>query len=471
MNSITDFLDLEDSQIIVSNISISGSTKTITLETKPFPHFCPACQNKMHSKGIKVRRIMHPILQDNYQLILHLKQRRWKCTNTLCSYTANESFKFVKERRRTTNITEMLIIDAFRDFSLPAASIAERFHTSDTHVMDIFDHYVKMARLPLTDIICIDEVNIDIDDKCKYGLVIQDFYTGDPIDFLQSRRAELTEPYFVNIPIEERAKVKYLITDMYKAYIAYIDKYFPNAVSVVDSFHVIQWMLNLIDNYIRQLVKKFKARDKERYLEKHPYEDPRYVKVPVSDEVYLLQKYRWLILANEENISYRYDLRKDRHFHRMMNTYDYVDALYKVDQRLFTLRNLKEEYIRFNKRNEGNPETARLELNKIIRLYKDSGDSIFIAFANTLTTYFDSIVNSFVMVKKHGPGGIYDSRLSNGPIESINRVIKDMKRNSRGYRNFDHFRTRFLYAARSSPVIDATRSSTYKTYQSSDEDQ
>ncbi|MDO4978175.1 MAG: ISL3 family transposase [Eubacteriales bacterium] len=470
MNSITDFLDLEDSHIIISDISISGMTKTITIETDPSPHFCPVCQNRMHSKGIKKRKIMHPILQDKYQLILLLKQRRWKCTNPLCSYTTNESFKFVKERRRTTNVTEMLIIDAFRDFSLPAASIAERFHTSDTYVMDVFDRYVRMARLPLTDIICIDEVKIDIDEKYKYGLVIQDFYTGDPIDFLQSRRAELTEPYFVAIPKEERAKVKYLITDMYKAYIAYVDKYFPNAVSVVDSFHVIQWMLNLIDNYIRQLIKKFKARDKDRYLEKHPYEDPRHVKIPLSDEVYLLQKYRWLILANEENITYHYDLRMDKHFHRLMNTYDYEEALYNVDQRLSTLRNLKEEYIRFNKRNEGNPDTARLELENIIRLYKDSGDSIFITFANTLTTYYDSIINSFVMVKKHGPGGMYDSRLSNGPIESINRVVKDMKRNSRGYRNFDHFRTRFLYAARSSPVIDATRSSTYRTYQDNDED-
>lgn len=55
--------------------------------------------------------------------------------------------------------------------------------------------------------------------------------------------------------------VKYLISDMYNQYIDYIDKYFPNAVSVVDSFHVIQWIIQwiirLIDNYIRQLLKKF----------------------------------------------------------------------------------------------------------------------------------------------------------------------------------------------------------------------
>ena len=60
------------------------------------------------------------------------------------------------------------------------------------------------------------------------------------------------------------------------------------------------------------------------------------------------------------------------------------------------------------------------------------------------------------MVEKYGPGGIYTSRLSNGPIESLNRKAKDLKRQGHGYRSFEHFRTRFLYATRNNPVINAT---------------
>lgn len=33
MNSITDLLDLEDSDVIISDIQIYGQTKTLTLET------------------------------------------------------------------------------------------------------------------------------------------------------------------------------------------------------------------------------------------------------------------------------------------------------------------------------------------------------------------------------------------------------------------------------------------------------
>lgn len=165
--------------------------------------------------------------------------------------------------RRSTNATDMLIINAFRDLSASAADIARRFHTSDTHVLDVFDRYVKLDRLPLTDIISVDEVYTDMADNGKYALVIQDFYTGDPIDLLRNRTTRVTEPYFVNIPVEERNRVKYLISDMYNQYIGYVDKYFPNAKPVVDSFHVIQWVVRSIDNYIRGLERNYRKRDRE----------------------------------------------------------------------------------------------------------------------------------------------------------------------------------------------------------------
>jgi len=453
MNSITELLNLEDCDIFISDISISGTKKILTLETHPEIHFCPICGFKMHSRGIKTRTINHPMLQDSYELILKLKQRRWRCTNHLCGYTANESFNFVNKRRRNTNATDMLIINAFRDLSASASSIAAKFNVSDTYVLDIFDRYVKMDRLSLTDIISVDEVFLELDEYCKYALVIQDFYTGNPIDLLSSRRTNSTEPYFMNIPLEERARVKYLISDMYNPYIQWVGKYFPNAVSVIDSFHVIQWITHKIDMYIRNLIKTYKHRDREVFISnggiitEHTY-------IPPSREVYLLQKYRWLILSNHSSIVYHTDLRMDSHLHCMMNTYDYEDSLFMIDPNLRELRDLKELYITFNTRNAGKPMDARIELDELIGKYLHCGNPMFYDFANLLIRNHDYIINSFVMVEKHGPGKIYSGRLSNGPIESLNRKVKDLKRQGRGYRNFEHFRTRFLYATRNNPVIN-----------------
>ena len=468
MNSITNLLDLEDADITITDIQIQGQTKTIFLESKPVAHFCPSCGYKMHSRGIKQRKINHPILQDNYSLILILKQRRWRCTNPDCRYDICETFKFVNKNRRTTNATDMLIVSAYRKLEETSASIAKRFHVSDTYAHEVFDKYVKLDRLTLTDAISVDEVFLDMAEDCKYALVIQDFHTGDPIDLLCSRRVNVTEPYFASIPTEERAAVKYLISDMYNQYIAYVDKYFPNAVPVVDSFHVIQWIIRKIDNHIRLLLKKYRQRDRE-LQDKLSQQHQKTVSLPVSHEVYILQKYRWLILANQASILYHSDPRMDSHFRVLMNTYDYEDWLFRIDPKLRNYRDLKELYILFNSRNSGNPVTARKELKKLIQIYMKSDHEIFREFASLLEKYEDPIINSFIMVEKIGNGNIYNSRLSNGPIESLNRKIKDLKRLGRGFRNFEHFRNRFLYATRSAPVLNGTSDYNPVSYLENDE--
>ena len=121
---------------------------------------------------------------------------------------------------------------------------------------------------------------------------------------------------------------------------------------------------------------------------------------------------------------------------------------------LLQFRDLKELYLQFNARNGGNPSQAQIELEELIEAYRKSRHEIFREFASLLEKYKSSIINSFIMVEKIGNGRIYDSRLSNGPIESINRKIKDLKRLGRGFRNFEHFRNRFLYATRSVPVLN-----------------
>lgn len=95
---------------------------------------------------------------------------------------------------------------------------------------------------------------------------------------------------------------------MYNPYLAYVEKYFPNAVPVVDSFHVIQWITHSLDMFLRQLLRQFKLRDQERQ-DRLAREQSRPMILPKSDEVYLLQNYRWILLGNRRNIVYHSELR------------------------------------------------------------------------------------------------------------------------------------------------------------------
>lgn len=453
MNNIIELLNLEDSQLQITSIQVTDKVKTITVETEAVPHYCPVCGFRMHSKGIHLRTVNHPILQDTFKLTIKLKQRRWKCTNDICGYTANESFRFVSKGSRQSNASDMLIVSAFKDLNKSAAAIARQFHTSDTHVLNMFDTFVHMERLPLSSAISIDEVYLNMDANCKYVLVIQDFHTGQPIDMLISRRNNVTEPYFAMIPIEERAAVKYLISDMYSPYLSYVRKYFPNAVSVVDSFHVLQWINHELELYLRGLKRKYRERDMRRHAIREA-EAGRKLEMRQSDEMYLLQRYSWLIMMNKNNRTYHIEPRLDRHFRYLMNTYDYEDMFFQLDENLEELRDLKDLYSDFNSRNAGDPMGAQAELDDLIVLYANCDQDIFRRFAITLDKYRDPIIQSFVMVDRIRGGRIDSSRLSNGPIESLNRKAKDLKRLARGYRNFNHIRNRFLFATRTDPALD-----------------
>ena len=454
MNDIISFLDIEDPRVTVEDISINGNIKTVTLMTPPEVRFCPLCGCRMYSRGIRKRKISHPILQDTYRLVILLKQRRWRCTNDLCRREENEEFNFVGKRRRSTSATDFLIIDAFRDLNLTAVDIARKFHTSDTHVLDIFNHYVRMKRLPLSDVVSIDEVYLNMDPWSKYILVIQDFRTGEPIDVLRSRRQSETEPYFASIPKEERFAVRYLISDMNNDYLSYVGKYFPNAVSVVDSFHVIQWINAELDRFVRALQKSIAERDEKRQ-EELSAKAGRQLRLPMSDELYLLKNYRFFLLSNADSIKYHDEPHLDRHFRFLMRTSDYEDRFFRVDPALRELRDLKERYVRFNTVNAGKPRKAAVELDKLIEFYAHCGQDIFVRFSKLLKRHREPIINSFVLIERLDTEGVsIVSRLSNGPIESMNRKAKDLKRQARGFRNFDHLRNRFLFATRLDPELN-----------------
>ena len=105
--------------------------------------------------------------------------------------------------------------------------------------------------------------------------------------------------------------------------------------------------------------------------------------------------------------------------------------------------------------NAGKPQKAASEIGPLIDLYAHCEQDIFIRFSKLLKRHRDPIINSFILIERLDKDDhSIVSRLSNGPIESMNRKAKDLKRLGRGYRNFDHLRNRFLYATRMDPELD-----------------
>ncbi|WP_455047586.1 hypothetical protein [Mogibacterium diversum] len=117
--------------------------------------------------------------------------------------------------------------------------------------------------------------------------------------------------------------------------------------------------------FLRNLQKEYKARDESTRCEFFSKYGHQHI-INISDEVYLLKKYRWLLLANQEHLEYHLEPRYDRHFRFFINTFGYEEKFLALHPYIKDFRDLKEEYVRFNSRNAGNPLKADEEIDSLI---------------------------------------------------------------------------------------------------------
>lgn len=447
-NTIAQLFDIVDGDSTVTNVLVEGNTKYITItKNEPRDKLCPLCGSRLHSKGQFKRHPNDQILQDGYNVDLTVIGRRWKCSNPECSYSRTDQFDFIEKRKRNTNIIIFQILNAFKDINLSCRQIAERYHISDTFAHQTFMRYINLPRKKLTKYICIDEVYLNISPTCKYALVIMDFITGDILDIIESRRKIYTQEYFLSIPLNERKRVEYLCCDMYDPYINYTYKYFPNARAVTDSFHVLQWILRLIKNYINTVKKRYQARDRKLLLEKNEKQKMDQMTIKDSREVYILKKAQWVMLLNPKKWKY-----SEPHYNaklgRIMDTISWENEFLKLDDRFKIIRDLKDLYEDFNENFINDLKNAEKRLDELIDIYNDCNIPIFTEFSCLLTRYHDSIVNSFIYVKDKNIPEAALRRLSNGPLESFNNFPSALRAQSHGISNFQFNRNRILWALR-----------------------
>ena len=454
-----DFLQLLDFQlddsIEIIDFEFQDSTKIIHFGKKLIPVFCPSCAARMHSKGIYKRTVKHPIFQDSTILKLIVHQRRWHCPD--CNLTVNDEFSFLQPRKQSTNLTSVMVLNAMKDLNRTTKSIADQFSLSDSTVHDIFTAYVDLPRLPFPEYISIDEVCLNISHDQKYAFVIMDFVSGEIIDIVHNRWMNTLEKYFLSISLDERKKVKGIISDAYKNYLEKVPDFFPNSVSILDSFHVSRVLISSLNIFLTKLAKQFKEKDEKKWEERALQLNRDQIKGHYSQEVILLQNYKWVLLKNYDDINHSHYSNYHSKLRMHLTTNQIEDMFFKINPRLKTLHQLKELYISFNSTVFNSEEEVESSLNQLTKTYDESHETIFLNFSSFLKSHKKEIIRSFTTLqvsrKTKDETEAYYSRLSNGLMESFNRKPKDFKRATRGSSNFDYTRNRILWATRNHPTI------------------
>ena len=187
-------------------------------------------------KEYKETKIVHS-LYNNRQCVILWKRRRFKCNG--CGSTRYEDDPFRSEGNRISDKTVIDILDMLKRYNVPFKQAAEYFSLSQRTIMNIFDKYVKMERLRLSPVICIDEIlkGTNTYERISASEAILDYISSNPNkEFMVVGGAKVYEellPYVNTMYLTEIKKE------------AYADTFFPY-------YNEEDWVITEIGDYLNE---------------------------------------------------------------------------------------------------------------------------------------------------------------------------------------------------------------------------
>lgn len=437
-------LDLERADIKSMNIYNDGEGLTIDVELNSKPHKCPVCSTETSRiKGYQNKIIRHSIL-NNTPCIIDYRARRYICP--LCGKTFFENNPFTNKGSRLSVATVYNVLADLKNPALTFSYVASKYHISQSTVANIFDRGVNIPRRTLPECICFDETYAFKSDRSNYICVLVDYKDKKVIDILPTRRMQDLTDYFYNIPLEERKKVRYVSFDMWRTYRSVAKTMFPNCVTIVDKFHLLQEFTRKATRVrIRIMNKNKKIKDEleneARRLKKEKKKlppDKQEKLIQAQRNYYILKKFEWMIFSkNKDILNPNLEKKMNHALGQYCNLYDLFNLLENTDEDMTEMINLKDELYDFYEK--CTYEESKAKINELIIDFRSSSVPELVSFANTLTQWKPEIINSFIII----PG--INKKMNNALIENRNKSIKLLKHSSNGYTNWKRFRNRVLY--------------------------
>ena len=387
---------------------------------------CPLCgSDTLELKGSKSQFLKYSSVGEN-NITLKLYRRIYRCKD--CGHYSKETNPFGSNQRKTTIQTDYKILGELKSFETTYTKVANKFNVSTTYVINLFDKKVDMKRLPLPEVMCVDEVYSKKISYHKYCFIIYSPFDRKIIDVLDSRRYESLDEYFSHISITERDKVKYFSIDLYDTYRLIAKKYFPKAKLCADSFHVIKNLSNFFHQIRIRVMKKY-----------------AYLKLE-NDNYYWLFKRYWKLLTKDRT-KMSHERFKVNQAGQYMSQFEIIDYMLSISKELKLAYELLHEYRNFNE--TANVENAEEWLNELILKFQNCLIEEYIPAWKLLSNWRLEIINSF--------NKINGRRISNGPMERVNRDIKTIFRMAFGSTNFFRMRNRIMYCLNDNAPILYTR--------------
>lgn len=371
---------------------------------------CEYCGGEVKIKEYKTITINHLPFAGIPSIIIW-KRTRYICKD--CSKTFSEMNPFGFDGFHQSYAVLDNIAKSLHNINLTFKQIASMHNVSSTIVEAYADSFIRIPRMSLPENLGIDEIHSHM---AKFGgsylCVFVDNKNRILSDLLPDRSKRTLFRYFDNVPLNERANVKYVTIDMWQPYKDTVLKYLPNTKIAVDPFHVIKHLTDGFESLRISIMKRMVIHSPSYYLLKHWH------KLLLSD----------INLDNEPKYN--------GYFKCKLNYRDIFNMLLDISPQLKEAYYLKELYRDFNK--NCSYEKAKEELDDIISEFKKRDPGCYEEFIELLINWKEEIINSFERPYN-------DRKQSNALAESINQKLRILIEVSNGYSNFERFRLRAIY--------------------------
>lgn len=239
----------------------------------------------------------------------------------------------------------------------------------------------------------------------KMSFIAQDFDSRKIVAILDGRTQATIRNHFLRYSRQVRNRVKVITMDMFSPYYDIARKLFPSAKIVLDRFHIVQHLSRAMNRLRIQIMNQL---DKK------------------SHEYKALKRYWKLIQQDSRKLSHKRFYRPTFRMH--LTNKDILEKILSYSQKLREHYELY-QLLLFHFQEK--------QTNHFFGLIEDTisyVNPIFLTVFKTFLKNKDKIINALELP------------YSNAKLEATNNLIKVIKRNAFGFRNFDNFKTRILVA-------------------------
>ena len=400
LNFIINLLGIKDKNIIILDYLDAGTHKEIIAKLDyPTPK-CLDYQEQMAKYDFQKESKIPYLECAGYKTLIRLRKRRFRCK--VCGKMAVAETSLVKKNHQISTIVNQKITQKLIE-KIPMTAIAESLSISTSTVirkLKEFKFKTDLSSLPTH--MSWDEYGFK---KGKVSFIAQDFDSRKIVAILDGRTQVTIRNHFLRYSRQVGSRVKVIIMDMFSSYYDIARKLFPNAKIVLDRFHIVQHLNRAISRIRVQIMNQFDRKP-------HEYKT--------------IKRYWKLIQQDSRKLS-------DKRFYR---------PTFRMH---LTNKEILEKILAYSQELRQHYNLYQLLLFHFQEKQTDHFFSLIDETVSSVNPIFQTVFKTFLKDKDKIMNAL-ELPYSNAKIEATNNIIKVIKRNAFGFRNFDNFKTRILIA-------------------------